>query len=54
MERRRNSDGGGSSTREVEMTVTSIDISNEIIQILKDDNVREYSWNKVTDETKMD
>jgi len=36
------------------MTVTSIDISNEIIEILKDDNGREYSWNKVTDETKMD
>ena len=42
-----------SGTREVEMTVTSIvDISNENIEILKDDGGREYSWNKVTNETK--
>ena len=48
-ERRRNS----VTTREVEMTVTSIvDISNENIEILKDDGGREYSWNKVTNETK--
>ena len=41
-----------SGTREVEMTMTSIDIPNEIIEILKDDDGREYSWNKVTNETK--
>ena len=48
---RRNGGGGGSTTREVEMTETSIEISNVIIETLKDDNGRRYSWNKVTNET---
>ena len=33
------------------MTETSIEISNVIIETLKDDNGRRYSWNKVTNET---